>query len=105
LPYRSRGTDRLQSQYELSYRRGVWASTQWGKPGKRGSRQGHDIGDPQVPGPSANKTNIIAFGQESGLVVWQRIILPNGSSIVIDNLPATDPDGYAGLGDEVDLHT
>ena len=33
------------------------------------------------------------------------IILPDGSSIVIDNLPATDTGGYAGLADEVDLHT
>ena len=49
--------------------------------------------------------NVIAFGQERALVVWQRIILPDGSSIVIDNLPATDTGGYAGLADQVDLHT
>jgi type IV secretion system protein VirB10 len=49
--------------------------------------------------------NVIAFGQERALVVWQRIILPDGSSIVIDNLPATDTGGYAGLADDVDLHT
>jgi type IV secretory pathway VirB10-like protein len=49
--------------------------------------------------------NVIAFGQERALVVWQRIILPDGSSMVIDNLPATDTGGYAGLADEVDLHT
>jgi type IV secretion system protein VirB10 len=49
--------------------------------------------------------NIVAFGQERALVVWQRIILPDGSSIVIDNLPATDTGGYAGLADELDLHT
>jgi type IV secretion system protein VirB10 len=49
--------------------------------------------------------NIVAFGQERALVVWQRIILPDGSSIVIDNLPATDTGGYAGLADQVDLHT
>jgi type IV secretory pathway VirB10-like protein len=49
--------------------------------------------------------NIVAFGQERALVVWQRIILPDGSSIVIDNLPATDTGGYAGLTDQVDLHT
>ena len=49
--------------------------------------------------------NIVAFGQERALVVWQRVILPDGSSIVIDNLPATDSGGYAGLADEVDLHT
>jgi type IV secretion system protein VirB10 len=49
--------------------------------------------------------NVIAFGQERALVVWQRIIRPDGSSIVIDNLPATDTGGYAGLADQVDLHT
>jgi type IV secretion system protein VirB10 len=49
--------------------------------------------------------NVIAFGQERALVVWQRIIMPDGTSIVIDNLPATDTGGYAGLADDVDLHT
>jgi type IV secretion system protein VirB10 len=38
-------------------------------------------------------------------VVWQRIILPDGTSIVIDNLPATDTGGYAGLAVPVDFHT
>ena len=49
--------------------------------------------------------NVVAFGQERALVVWQRIILPDGSSVVIDNLPATGTGGYAGLADQVDLHT
>jgi type IV secretion system protein TrbI len=49
--------------------------------------------------------NVVAFGQERALLVWQRIILPDGSSVVIDNLPATDTGGYAGLSDQVDLHT
>jgi type IV secretion system protein TrbI len=49
--------------------------------------------------------NIVAFGQERALVVWQRIIRPDGSSLVIDNLPATDTGGYAGLADQVDMHT
>jgi type IV secretory pathway VirB10-like protein len=49
--------------------------------------------------------NVIAFGQERALVVWQRIIMPDGTSIVIDNLPATDTGGYAGLADDVDFHT
>jgi len=31
--------------------------------------------------------------------------MPNGSSVVIDNLPATDTAGYAGLEDDVDFHT
>jgi type IV secretion system protein TrbI len=31
--------------------------------------------------------------------------LPDGSSIQLDNLPATDTQGYAGLADRVDYHT
>jgi type IV secretion system protein TrbI len=47
----------------------------------------------------------ISFGQRRALVVWNRMILPDGSSIVIENLPATDAGGYAGLEDEVDFHS
>lgn len=49
--------------------------------------------------------SVIAFGQSRALVVWQRIIRPDGASIVIDNLPAADEAGYAGLADKVDFHT
>ncbi|MCC4251638.1 TrbI/VirB10 family protein [Sphingobium naphthae] len=49
--------------------------------------------------------SVVAFGQRRALLAWQRIILPDGSSIQIDNLPATDAAGYAGLADKVDLHT
>jgi type IV secretion system protein VirB10 len=49
--------------------------------------------------------SVVAFGQKRALLAWQRIILPDGSSIQIDNLPATDTAGYAGLADKVDLHS
>lgn len=49
--------------------------------------------------------SVVAFGQNRALVVWQRIILPDGSSIRIDNVPATDTHGYAGLADRIDRHT
>jgi type IV secretion system protein VirB10 len=49
--------------------------------------------------------SVVAFGQKRALIVWQRLIRPDGSSIVIDNLPATDEGGYAGLKDDVDYHT
>lgn len=49
--------------------------------------------------------SVVAFGQSRALVVWQRIILPDGSSIRIDNVPATDTQGYAGLFDRIDRHT
>jgi type IV secretion system protein VirB10 len=49
--------------------------------------------------------SVVAFGQKRALVVWQRVIRPDGSSLVIDSLPATDEGGYAGLEDKVDYHT
>jgi type IV secretion system protein VirB10 len=49
--------------------------------------------------------NVVAFGQSRALVVWQRIILPDGSSIRLDNTPASDTEGYAGLADRIDRHT
>lgn len=49
--------------------------------------------------------SVVAFGQNRALVVWQRIILPDGSSIRVDNVPAADTQGYAGLSDRIDRHT
>ncbi|QPI71983.1 TrbI/VirB10 family protein [Sphingobium sp. Cam5-1] len=49
--------------------------------------------------------SVVAFGQRRALVIWQRLILPDGSSLRLDNMPATDTSGYAGLADKVDFHT
>ncbi|WP_413207713.1 TrbI/VirB10 family protein [Rhodospirillum sp. A1_3_36] len=49
--------------------------------------------------------SVVAFGQSRALLAWRRIVMPDGSSIEVDNLPATDAAGYAGLEDEVDYHT
>lgn len=49
--------------------------------------------------------SVIAFGQSRALLVWSRIIYPDGASIMIDNMPASDVAGYAGLTDKVDFHT
>jgi type IV secretory pathway VirB10-like protein len=46
----------------------------------------------------------IEFGQSRALLVWNRLIMPNGRSIVLERQPGADPDGYAGLEDEVDNH-
>lgn len=43
----------------------------------------------------------VAFGQSRALIVWTRIIMPDGSSIRIDNLPGVDGRGNAGLSDRV----
>ena len=49
--------------------------------------------------------SVIAYGQSRALVVWTRIVMPDGTSIVIDNLPGVDLAGYAGLKDKVNNHT
>lgn len=49
--------------------------------------------------------SVITYGQSRALVVWSRLIMPDGSSITIDNLPAVDLSGYAGLEDKVDYHS
>ena len=49
--------------------------------------------------------SVVAYGQRRALLVWQRIVFPDGSSIALDKMPATDLAGYAGLEDKVDFHT
>lgn len=49
--------------------------------------------------------SVVAFGQSRALLVWKRIVFPDGSSIQIDNMPASDGAGYAGLSDRVDHHS
>lgn len=46
----------------------------------------------------------VAFGQSRVLLVWDRLILPNGKSIILDNQPGTDLSGFAGLEDQIDYH-
>jgi type IV secretion system protein TrbI len=69
------------------------------------SATGHLLLVPQGSRLIGSYDSVVAFGQRRALVVWQRIILPDGSSLRIDNVPATDPSGYAGLADKVDFHT
>jgi type IV secretion system protein VirB10 len=48
--------------------------------------------------------NDVGFGQRRVLLVWKRLILPNGRSIVLERQPGADAQGYAGLQDGVDYH-
>lgn len=45
----------------------------------------------------------VSFGQNRALVVWDRLIFPDGSSIQISE-PGADMSGYAGLVDRTDHH-
>lgn len=46
----------------------------------------------------------VSFGQSRILLVWTRLILPNGYSIVLERQPGANAAGQAGLEDEVDNH-
>ncbi|MCP3459672.1 TrbI/VirB10 family protein [Bradyrhizobium sp. CCGUVB23] len=46
----------------------------------------------------------VAFGQSRVLLVWTRLIMPNGRSIVLERQPGADAAGYSGLEDQVDNH-
>lgn len=46
----------------------------------------------------------VAFGQSRVLLVWARIVMPNGTSIVLERQQGADAEGYSGLEDDVDYH-
>ena len=45
----------------------------------------------------------VSFGQDRALVVWDRILFPNGTSITISE-PGADAQGVSGLADRTDHH-
>lgn len=46
----------------------------------------------------------ITFGQNRVLVVWDRLIFPDGSSIDLDRMQGVDMSGYAGISERVNNH-
>ncbi|WP_337829502.1 TrbI/VirB10 family protein [Pseudonocardia sp. TMWB2A] len=46
----------------------------------------------------------VGFGQRRVLLVWNRLIMPDGRSIVLERQPGANAEGYAGLEDGVDFH-
>ncbi len=49
-------------------------------------------------------SSLVSNGQDRALIIWTRLIMPNGKSIVLDGMPGTDQAGQAGLKDQVDYH-
>ncbi|AOR76367.1 conjugal transfer protein TrbI [Novosphingobium resinovorum] len=49
--------------------------------------------------------SMVAYGQQRALVVWQRLMMPDGTSMRLENMPATDAAGNAGLTGRVNNHT
>jgi type IV secretory pathway VirB10-like protein len=47
----------------------------------------------------------VSYGQSRALVVWTRMILPDGRSLDLDRMVGADAAGQSGLADRVDNHT
>lgn len=46
----------------------------------------------------------VTFGQNRVLLVWDRLILPGGRSILLDRQPGADARGFSGLQDGTNYH-
>lgn len=71
----------------------------------RDSATGRVVLIPQGARLIGSYDNVVAFGQRRALLVWQRIVFPDGASMRLDDMPATDSAGFAGVEDQVDFHT
>ncbi|TMJ17227.1 MAG: TrbI/VirB10 family protein [Alphaproteobacteria bacterium] len=71
----------------------------------RDSATGRTILIPQGARLVGSYDSLVSYGQRRALLVWQRIVFPDGSSVQLDNMPAADLAGYAGVEDGVDFHT
>ena len=68
------------------------------------SPTGHFLLIPQGAKLIGRYDSAVTFGQSRVLLVWTRLIMPDGASIVLDRLPGTDSKGYASLYDRVNNH-
>lgn len=48
--------------------------------------------------------SFIALGQERAMVIWRRLIFPDGNAIDLINMSGADQAGYAGFQDQVNNH-
>jgi type IV secretory pathway VirB10-like protein len=68
------------------------------------SPTGHILLVPQGTRVIGQYDNGVGFGQRRVLLVWNRLLFPNGRSVVLERQPGADAEGYAGLEDGVDYH-
>ncbi len=47
----------------------------------------------------------VGYSQNRALVVWNRLVFPNGDSLDLEGLIGTDTEGYSGMKDKVNHHT
>jgi hypothetical protein len=62
------------------------------------------IGLPGVHLNAVTWGNRVSYGQSRAVVVWSRLIFPDGSSVDLDGMVGHDASGAAGFHDQVDNH-
>jgi type IV secretion system protein VirB10 len=70
----------------------------------RDSATGRTVLVPQGARLIGTYDSMVAYGQRRALLAWTRILFPDGSSVRLDKLPASDTSGFSGLEDRVDSH-
>jgi len=65
---------------------------------------GHDLLIPQGTKLYGRYDSLISFAQSRALIIWNRVILPNGNSIDLHGMIGTDSTGASGLHDQVNAH-
>jgi type IV secretion system protein VirB10 len=68
------------------------------------TRSGAHLLIPQGTRVVGKYDSMVSYGQKRVLVSWNRLIRPDGSSIVLENMPGADLSGNAGYQDKVDNH-
>lgn len=48
--------------------------------------------------------NRVSYGQSRVLVVWSKLVYPDGSTLIFENLSAADQSGYTGMKGQVNRH-
>jgi len=68
------------------------------------SRTGNYLLLPQGTKVIGEYDSRVSYGQDRVLIVWTRLILPNGKSVSLEGMPGVDLSGNAGLSEQVDNH-
>ena len=68
------------------------------------STTGKDVLIPQGSTLIGVYSSQISYGQSRCLMVWARIIYPDGENLNLEGIPEADLEGYAGIEDEVNNH-
>lgn len=70
----------------------------------RDSADGRTVLIPQGARLIGRYDRSVAFGETRALLIWERLVFPNGASLKLDAMPASDSSGYSGLADRVNAH-